>query len=319
MRQLLQSFWEGTEKNALLLCKIAWKTIWRYGIAGMLFLTVGLCLAFPAYQSCNKLRQERAQPCELLVQVLGNVQSLESILQIDEVRTVSPVMNLEGTVIWGEYQMLCPILAVFSSYPKVDLVEGVLFPEESNMVCLMLNRAAAAAYFKEEATMTVSVNETVDLVVGGKAQKALICGIFDDNSENPLAYMSYQVAEREYQRTDPLTLLVSLNYSGEKAKIMEELRTLNLMVSKAPEEKLRWDLMAQQAWQLAGISGGFVICGAILLREKRKTQRRENNREAQMLLLGGLTTCDLQIIEILRLGMMLCGCFLVAVLIVWIV
>ena len=42
MRQLLQSFWEGTEKNALLLCKIAWKTIWRYGIAGMLFLTVGL-------------------------------------------------------------------------------------------------------------------------------------------------------------------------------------------------------------------------------------------------------------------------------------
>ena len=116
-----------------------------------------------------------------------------------------------------------------------------------------------------------------------------------------------------------MTLLVSLNYSGEKAKIMEELRTLNLMVSKAPEEKLRWDLMAQQAWQLAGISGGFVICGAILLREKRKTQRRENNREAQMLLLGGLTTCDLQIIEILRLGMMLCGCFLVAVLIVWIV
>lgn len=126
---------------------------------------------------------------------------LSTLMQIDGVENISPILNLSGCLDYEDYNLNCEIKAVYNSFLKLKFAEGTMYPDSSNMPYLILNKAAAKSFTQDLQMVTVSAGDTVMMNVGGTERKAIVSGIFDDGSEMPTVYMSYDVAEKEYGRS----------------------------------------------------------------------------------------------------------------------
>ena len=175
---------------------------------------MGLYFLFPACQTFQQIQAEKNTPYELTAATDSSNIDLNILMQIEGVERISPVVNLNATLSVNEYKLDCEIKAVYSSFLNLKFPQGTMYPDSSNMPYLILNEPAAKAFSHEYQTITVTPEQTVIMNANGAERKAIICGIFDDGSENPAVYMSYDAAQKEYGTSGPTELVFLLSNMG---------------------------------------------------------------------------------------------------------
>ena len=270
------------------ICKISFKTIPRCGIAALILLCMGLYFLFPACQTFQQIQTEKNIPYELTATTENSNIDLNTLMQIAGVERISPVVNLNATLSLNEYKLDCEIRAVYSSFLSYKFTQGITYPDSSNMPYLILNKAAAKAFTHEYQTITVTPEDTVMISANGTERKAILCGIFDDGSEIPSGYMSYDIAQREYGTTGHTELLFLLHDMGSAKDVVTALQRQKIYASFDHNLTLAWELLQKQCWQTALLSIGLLACAVALIREKRSVEISKSQSETVMLILSGM-------------------------------
>lgn len=266
----------------------------------MVMVCLGLYFVFPACKTFVQLQTERKTPYEIIANTDKSLIELDTLLQIEGVESASPIMQIEAELAYGDYALSCKINAVYSNYLAFNITEGVVFPDNSNMPFLVLNKAAAQSFVSGENKITISTGDIVLLEAEGSARKAVICGVFDDNSTSPVIYMSYSLASKEYARRSSTQIAFSLTNKGSAERVISNLQKYGLYADADTNTSLAWELLVQQVWQSAIVSIGLLASSIVLMREKRKTERKERKGEQASLLLSGMTATEVREIYPLR-------------------
>ena len=284
-------------------------------MTALILLCMGLYFLFPACQTLQQIQTEKNTPYELTATTDNRNIDLNTLMQIEGVERISPVANLNATLLLGEYQLDCGIRAVYSSFLSLKFTQGTMYPDSSNMPYLILNKAAAKAFTYEYQTVTVTPEDTVMMNANGAERKAIICGIFDDGSETPAVYMSYDAAPKDYGVVGQTELLFLLNNMGSAEKVISALQRKNIYARFDPNLTLAWKLLQKQCWQTVMLSLGLLACAVALIREKRSAEIAKSQSETAMLLLCGMTADAVVSIYPLRIVMTGLVCTLTATLI----
>lgn len=299
------------------ICKIAFKTILRYGWAAIIFLTLGLFFLFPAYKSWEEIQMERKQPYELQATVTGTAQ-LEKYMEVENLKAVSPVISFNTKLTDVNFTLSSPVKAVSADYLKLDLKEGSMFHDQSNMPFLVLNRYASEHFVDEnKKESTVHLSNIVTINLNGTEEKAIICGIFEDDLESPMIYMSYYEAAKSFPKEEIVNLLFLLTGKGAAEQAVKDLGRLKVSVSLDENAIVRWELLQQQAVQYFITALGFLSCSMVLMHSQLKREISGLRPEGQRLVLSGLTMDQLRWIPKLRLLLSYGICLCAAVLVAW--
>lgn len=276
---------------------------------------MGLYFLFPACQIFQQIQAEKNTAYELSATTDNSNIDLNTLMQIEGVERISPVINMNATLSLEEYKLNCEIRAVYSSYLSLKFTQGTMYPDSSNMPYLILNRAAAKAFTHEYQTITVSPEDTVMINANGTERKAIICGIFDDGSKTPTVYISYDVAQKEYGTSSQTELVFILNDMGSVEDVIAALQRQNIYASFDSNLTLAWELLQKQGWQTALLSVGLLACAVALICEKRCVEITMARSEQAMLLLSGMTADTVGHIFPLRTVLTGVACVLTATLI----
>ena len=280
-----------------------------------MLLCMGLYFLFPACQTFQQIQAEKNTPYELTATTDSSNIDLNTLMQIEGVERISPVVNLNATLSLNEYKLDCEIRAVYSSFLSLKFTQGTMYPDSSNMPYLILNKAAAKAFTHEYQVIAVTPEDTVMMNANGIERKAIICGIFDDGSETPAVYMSYDAAQKEYGIGGQTEVIFLLNNMGSAEEVVSALQRQNIYASFDSNLTLAWELRQKQCWQTILLSIGLLACAAVLIREKRSVEISKTQSETAMLLLFGLTADAVGSIYPLRIVLSGMVCTLIAILI----
>ena len=270
------------------ICKIAFKTIPRCGIAALILLCMGLYFLFPACQTFQQIQAEKNTPYELTATTDNSNINLNALMQIEGVERVSPVVNLNATLSLGEYRQNCKIRAVYNSFLSLKFTQGTMYPNSSNMPYLVLNRAAAKAFSHESQTAIVSPDDTVMMNENGIERKSIICGIFDDGSETPTVYMSYDVAQKEYGTNSQTELVFLLANMGSAEEVVSTLHRQNIYASIDPNLTLALKLLQAQCFQTAILGIGLLSSAIAVIRERHAVELLVKKSEYIMFCMAGI-------------------------------
>ena len=276
---------------------------------------MGLYFLFPACQTFQQIQAEKNTPYELTATTENGSIDLNTLMQIEGVERISPVVNLNTTFSINEYKLDCEIRAVYSSFLNLKFTQGTMYPDSSNMPYLILNEPAAKAFSHEYQTIAVTPEDTVIMNANGAERKAIICGIFDDGSETPAVYMSYDVAQKEYSTGGQTELVFLLNNMGSAEDVVSALQRKNINARFDSNLTLAWELLQTQCWQTAMLSIGLFACATALIREKRSAEIVKTRSETEMLLLAGMTADAVDHIFPLRITFTCTACVLAAAII----
>lgn len=222
-------------------------------------------------------------------------------MQIEGVERISPVLNLSANLSADDFKLDCTVKAVYSSFLDLQFTEGAMYPDSSNMPYLILNEAAAKSFALDYQTAIVSAEDTVMMNANGTERKAIICGIFDDGSKTPTVYMSYDVAQKEYEPTVQTELIFLLEDKGAAEEVVSTLQRQNIYASLDSGITLAWELLQKQCWQTALLSIGLLACAAVLFRERRTAETHTRHSEIAMLYLTGMTADSVSMIYPIRI------------------
>ena len=276
---------------------------------------MGLYFLFPACKTFQQIQTEKNTPYELTATTDNSSIDLNTLMQIEGVERVSPVIKLNAALSLEDYKLDCEIKAVYSNFLSLKFTQGTMYPDSSNMPYLILNEPAAKAFSLEYQTITVTPEDTVMMNTNGTERKAIICGIFDDGSETPAVYMSYDVAQKEYSTGGQTELVFLLNNISSAEDVVSALQRKNIYARFDSNLTLAWELLQTQCWQTAMLSIGLLACATALIREKRSAEIVKTRSETEMLLLAGMTADAVDHIFPLRITFTCTACVLAAAII----
>lgn len=275
-------------------------------------------MLFPGAQTAQQLYTEKHTPFELIGSADDTTIDLNTLSQIAGVERVSPILQVNCQLTYEKKDASNQIDAVYASYLNVHLTDGTLFMDNTNMPYLVLNEAATRLFAEKDDEPGIAVQEELLLKSGDVETKAQVCGIYQDDSETPHIYMSYEVAHKlfgaQFTGTNVAFLLIN---KGAVEEVSAKLRKQNFSVGANTDTSLAWNLLEQQTWQTFLVSVVFVVCSAILIREKNASEKRQSNGEQEVLLTAGLTARMVESVIFVRILMlevtMICFFQLVAV------
>ncbi len=280
----------------------------------MILLCFGFYFLFPACKVLRQIQTEKNTPYELTAVTESSYIDWNSLTRMEGVERISPVLRLNAVLSAGDFQLRCEIKAVYSSFPHLKFTEGTMYPDSSNMPFLVLNEAAAKSFSQGHQTTSVSPEDTLMMDVGGEPRKAVVCGIFEDGSEAPVVYMSYDAAQKETEYTGQAEFLFLLEGRGAAEDVVSALQRQNIHASLDPGITLAWELLQKQFWQTGLLSFGLTTCAVVLIREKRTAEKNRCQWEAAMLYLSGLTVKSVSMIYPLRIVLLLVSVLLLVLL-----
>lgn len=257
MRALLERSSHGAKLKYLL--KLAWKTVPRCGIAGLMLLLLGFCLLFSACEAVRDFHMLRNEPIEATAVILTDPVEMEELTRIEGIRGISPVCRIDAEMIGGEDTLAAEIIAVLPEYLDPTFVRGGMFPGSSNMPYLIANQAAAAA---------LGSGDTVSIRISGRTYKGLVCGIFDDGTSQPCVYMSYHTGRSLDPGTEDHELLVTVAGIAALGSAAEELQRQGVMLEYEHSESSQITLLELRIRYSLALSVSFLLCAAALIHER---------------------------------------------------
>ena len=284
------------------ICKIAAKTIPRCGWTAIVMLCLGLYMLFPGTQTAQRLYTEKHTPFELICSTDGTTIDLNTLSQISGVERVSPILQVNCQLTYGEKDASNQIDAVYASYLNVHLTDGTLFTNNTNMPYLVLNEAATKLFTEKDNEPGIAVQEELLLKSGDVETKSQVCGIYQDESETPHIYMSYEVAHKlfgaQFTGTNVAFLLTN---KGAVEEVSAKLRKQNFSVGANTDTSLAWNLLERQTWQTFLVSAVLVACSAILTRENLLQERFSSKAEWEILLTNGMSVKKIEQMLLVRI------------------
>lgn len=235
---------------------------------------------------------------------------LSTLSGFEGITRISPVLNLDTLLSVGDYTMDCEIEAVYSSFLDLSIIQGTMYPDDSNMPYLLLNESAAKSFSYERLSLEVSIGDSVMISVNGRETKAVVCGIFSNDSENPTVYMSYEVARKEYGSGSHNRLLILLDNWKETKKIANLLRKQNIQLEYDSSIIMLGETLQKECIQILCLCISILTCSLVLIREKRKIEIHTCRYEIKSLLVSGMTEQNVENTYLIRIALMqlICLC-----------
>ena len=293
---------ERTAKTAFI-CKLAFCSIPRCGVAAIILLIMGFSMIFPGIGTARALGRETNAPYDLSVMCKEPPQF--RLLDYPMVERMSPVKRVQAQLSVEDYSQSIEILGVFSNFLELDYLQGGSFQDSTYMPFLVMNEAAGKAFFKEknEEKRTVDLDTRLTLKGLGEDQEALISGIFRDGQEKPVYYMSYDTASRNLPQSEELEYLLHLPHKGDCVKAAKLLSRQRLDAVLDQNEIQRWELMRSQTWQYLLTALAGLVCGYVMIWKQHQNDAEKEMEENMSLLAFGFTQHEVRRIFLVR------GCF----------
>lgn len=283
-----------------MICKIAWKTVGRYGKMPLVMLFLGFFFLITTANSYAQLYEELSQPYILSGTAAGQA-DLERYGEVEAVEAVTPVLSFDTELSTKDASLSASVTAVTAEYLDLDFIQGNVFSNETNMPFLVLNRNAAEHFITEEETeASVSVGDDLTMTISDGERSAIVCGIFEDGLEEPVVYMSYSLAARILPKSDDVRLLIRLSHAQDLEEGARELKKLDLSLSYEEDLPQSWRLNKQQIYQTALSALVLILCAAVQMGSRHRREMTEAAAERQALLCGGLTHRQLKQLVSLR-------------------
>ncbi len=296
-----------------IICKITWKTIGRYGKASLLMLSIGFLFVLTTANAYSQLCEELSSPYVLSGSVSGQAE-LEKYYEISSIDVATPVLNVDATLSGQIASLSASITAVTSDYVDVTFLRGGVFPDESNMPFLVLNRYAAEHFTTQDDTViALDVNDTVMMTIQEREVFSVICGIFEDGLDQPVAYMSYTVASRILPKEETIDLLFRLKRTDNLEEAAKKLDKLNVSITYDRSFPERWKLTKQQIYQTFLSALVLLLCSAVQMAGQNKRERQEALPQLQALCLCGLNQGQVGMLFVLRTLFTELTCFAVGI------
>ena len=246
-----------------------------------------------------QLREEKLAPWELIGTANNEALALEKLLSIEGIERISPVIQFDTEIQFGEYKLNCRVQAVHSSFLDIELSEGTIFHDNTNMPFILLNQAAAESFLTDNTKITVNTN--VMMAVNNEVTNALICGIFDDEKETPVVYISYEFASKTSLHQTETNLLFALSNKGSIEQVVLELQRKGISAIYDQNEIALWELKKQQIWQFVLTSVSFLFCATEIVKNRFWNFDKVENEENYALALAGMSMQQIRWIVFLRL------------------
>ena len=252
----------------------ALKTWKRVGFPALLFWTLASFLLGSAGLTGWGLHREKSQPYRVTVTASGPL-DLEALSRLEEVESCTAVYELSAELTAGEYTASLTVHGVEGSFAAGDLVQGILFPEDSVMPYLVLNEAALKCFSADG--VPISSTENVDWLnsdAGLNGTPVRLCGILRDGSEEPQVYLSRTAARKLLLQTagtaETQTAWLELRNFGCVESAAEGIAGLGCTWESAtpdtadawPEKQLKAGLLAL-AGGISALAAVFLIWGAL--------------------------------------------------------
>ncbi len=263
---------------------------------------IGLYMVFPTSQTAMRLYTETSTPYEIVASS-GNKQiDLDDLSKIDGVEAVSPFMQMECQMAYENKTVNFTVNAMCNSYLNIQLTDGMLFLDNTNMPYLLINKTAAKSFSDKDSDPGIGIQESVIVKCEDIAYKATISGIFQDDDTSPQIYMSYDVARKLFPSDSSGTkVTLRLTNKGTAESVVYQLQKKGYSASIDSNVALTWELLEQKTWQSIMTSIGYIACSIMLLRRNIIAENEARRAEMDMLALSGMTIGQIRWIKIMRL------------------
>lgn len=297
--------------------KIAVHTVGRIGVSTALFFLIGIYLVFPASALFLDLQKDRKTGLEITATATRPV-DIGKLREIKGIRRLSPVIKLKGTIAYGEYVLETEIEGIIGTYLEEENIDGVVFPDGSSMPYIILNEAALKA-FKDSNDNSLYNEETNGHVILSfeTDNPAVICGIIDDDEEEPEVYMNYDAAKLLGGLQGQYEIRLRLTSAGYGRDVIRELKAYGLEVQQEYGQMELWDVTKQKITQQCLSSLSFLVCAVLLTRKNYTLEKIQRCDEIKNLRLSGLSQKNLRLVFVLRLVIVLLLCVALACVAAW--
>lgn len=283
--------------------KLAIRTIPRMGLATILFLFLGIYLIFPTARLYVDMKQGDAVPCELVVSTDGAFDEAK-LWELRGVQSVTPILRFNATLSTKEASCTLTVEAVRNGALKQDQISGSVFPEESNMPYLVLNTVAVKAFRDEAGRKTDSLDLDGSFVLSADRElPAKVCGVLEDESLDPMAYMSYSVARtllRPGGQNSGVTLRLTLDNAGSEPAVVSKLQELSFWAETDETRTVQWAAYQERLKSSVLLCLGILISAAVLMRKSLEMEKIQHAVSFQTLELSGFGSTERMFFTITR-------------------
>lgn len=262
--------------SAAYLLKIAVCTIPRCGIAAIAFLFLGLLALFPACTQYLEYQALQHTPIQLSASVLGDGASIADVLTVDGVHAATPVLRIDAQFTGKSSGWSGQVQAIDGQFLNIPIQEGQVFPARSNMPVLLVNPASG-----------FSCGETIRLFACGQERTALVCGIVNDESPDPAAYMSCMTAASIWPQPQCTEMLLRLSGKAQLTKVSAQLQKYGILVDTEPLVQDRAPAILREAGVLLVLGTLLLLCALVLLRNRHKLEHIKHREELLALSAAG--------------------------------
>lgn len=262
--------------SAAYLLKIAVCTIPRCGIAAIAFLFLGILALFPACTQYLEYQALQNTPIQVSASVLGDGASIADVLTVDGVHAATPVLRIDAQFTGKSSGWSGQVQAIDGHFLDIPIQEGQVFPSRSNMPVLLVNPAS-----------DFSCGETIRLLACGQERAALVCGIVNDESPDPAAYMSCMTAASIWPQPQCTELLLRLSGKAQLPKVSAQLQKYGILVDTEPLVQDRAPAILQEAGVLLVLGTLLLLCALVLLRNRQQLEHIKHREELLALSAAG--------------------------------
>ena len=272
----------------------------RYGKMTLVMLFLGFFFLITTSNSYSRLHEELSQPYILSGAVAGQA-DLARYMEVEAVEAVTPVLSFDTTLSTKDASLSASVTAVTAEYLNLDFIQGNVFSNETNMPFLILNRYAAEHFLTEEKTEAiVSVSDNLTMTISDGERSAIVCGIFEDDLQQPVVYMSYSLAARILPKSERVDLRIRLSHAQDLEEGAKELKKLDVSLSYEEDLTQNWKRNKQQTYQTALSALVLILCAAVQIKEKHRQEIAAAQSERQALALSGIPWERLELLFLIR-------------------
>lgn len=284
------------------ICKIAAKTIPRCGWTAIVMLCLGFCIIFPASKTLLQLQSEAMMPYEIIGRIADTHIDMATIMKMEGIVSISPIMQIDAQIQNKGETLNCEIDAVYSNYLELNMIDGDTYIDDTNMPYLLINIAALKELAGDDKKYTIVVGDTVTVEAENFKGNSIVCGIFDNKSDLPLVYMSYDTARKLFPYISSENLITTmLQNKGKIEAVSKLLRAQNVHVTVDNNAVLAWNLLVQQTEQLLFIGSILVALSTLIVQARRNAENIGCRQEINMLILEGIYPSAIRKMYVFRL------------------
>lgn len=248
-----------------------------------------VCFSFAGTIGLSVYTQKQ-HPCELTVMASGKGkitdQTVADLVNISEVQAATAVLSIPITIKAGKYNASLTLFGIDGNYLSEEYTAGGLFPQNTVMPYIVLNKAACKQFANGEDAGKDADEEVPDidwlnqsysvrLGDGTKAVESKVCGVLSEGEETeekqiPSGYIDLNMAktlQRAYQLpTDYTSVIVRIDNIGCAKSVERQIAALGYDVEN-PNTALQetWEDQETQMSYLiiVGVIGSF--CFSLLI------------------------------------------------------